>query len=94
MSDNHCDEYLQGAEKYEAAAQRLGITAEMATAVMDYLSDIGVLNYCANQGSCTGSCPEGQGCITSTTGNCLCSTRFQTEGGKIVVRKKSPIAAA
>jgi hypothetical protein len=87
-ADNqHCPEYLQLSEKYEAASRRLGITPEIEKIVMDYLSEIGVLDYCANQGSCTGACPEGQGCITSTTGNCLCSTKFQTERGVIVKKK-------
>ena len=61
-------------EKYKS----LGISKEQEAAVIQALADLGVLATCYVPGSssCTGKCPSGQKCISSTRGNCICSSAF------------------
>lgn len=56
--------------KYEA----LAISQEMERAVIEHLETLGALENCYVHGSssCTGKCPAGQHCVTTTTGNCVC----------------------
>jgi hypothetical protein len=68
-------EYKKILQKASATYRRLGITAQIERAVIDHLKDLGAVDTCytPNSADCTGGCPEGQGCVTSTTGNCVCT---------------------
>jgi hypothetical protein len=61
--------------KHTETYRTLGITKAMETAVIEYLASERVLATCYTPGSasCMGDCPAGQHCITTTTGNCVCS---------------------
>lgn len=66
--------YRHATEKHQAIYKRLNITPEIEKAVVLYLADIGVLNYCASSdGTCSGPCPSGQGCIQTISTTCVCS---------------------
>jgi hypothetical protein len=58
--------------------KRLGITKYMEQAVIQHLAELGVLHTCCVRGStqCKGACPAGQGCLSTTIGNCVCSPSF------------------
>jgi hypothetical protein len=56
----------------EAEFERLGITDEMFSSVINYLIQIGALKHCGNRSGCKGPCGSGQYCQEVARGNCLC----------------------
>lgn len=48
------------------------ITPEQEAAVILYLEENKVLTSCPTREGCKGSCPQGQYCIRSVKGNCIC----------------------
>jgi hypothetical protein len=67
------EKYQRATEKHLAAYRRLNITPEIERAVVLYLADLGVLDYCAGSGTCDGPCPSGQSCIQTISTTCVCS---------------------
>jgi heterodisulfide reductase subunit C len=67
------DAFLSAAR---ASYEAMGISAEIESAVLKHLEDIGALTGCAVQGRCTGGCPSGQSCIRTIRNNCVCSNNF------------------
>jgi hypothetical protein len=75
-TDEGRTEYERILETGRISYTSMGVTQDIELAVIKHLEALGVLTYCAVNGKCEGGCPAGQGCITSTTGNCLCSVKF------------------
>lgn len=70
--------YQQIMADADARFTTLGITKEMAKAVIDHLAELGVLQTCYVKDSpdCKGPCPTGQGCMGDIRNNCVCSKKF------------------
>lgn len=52
--------------------ETLGVTEQMFSAVIKYLSDNDALFLCGGIGGCVKPCPQGQGCERFAFGNCIC----------------------
>ena len=62
--------------KHAEKLGKLGVTAEMERAIIDWLRDVGALDACyARDGSCTGDCPSGHYCKQLHNNNCICVRR-------------------
>ena len=58
--------------KWKSKFETMGISTDQFTVVLEYLREVGAVQFCGTSTGCDGACDDGYTCTQLNNGNCIC----------------------